>query len=103
MIGRPAVIARVQGGSPIPPQEAIVAPGASYAVARHPIASDQVPTGKRLWKCRRYGNHRTVSTAPWKSRKEREIPTFPQPITLGSQEDDEEEEEDVTTCVTHGS
>ena len=41
MIGRPAVIARFPGGSQIPPQDAIVAPGASYAVARHPIACDQ--------------------------------------------------------------
>ena len=44
----------------------------------------------RLWKCRRYGNHRTVSTAPWKSRTEREIPTFPQPLPVGHDEDDEE-------------
>ena len=41
MIGRPAVIAPVPGGSPIPSQDAIVAPGASYAVARNPIACDQ--------------------------------------------------------------
>ena len=39
-------------------------------------------TGHRLWKCRRYGNHRTVSTAPWKSRTTREIPTFPQPLPV---------------------
>ena len=32
----------------------------------------------RLWKCRRHGNHKPVSTAPWKSRTDREIPTFPQ-------------------------
>ncbi len=65
-------------GSQVPPQRTIVAPGASYAVARDPIAHDHVPTKPRLWKCRRYGNHRTVSTATWKSRTEREIPTFPQ-------------------------
>ena len=35
--------------------------------------------------------------------KEREIPTFPQPIIFVSQEEDEEEEDDVTTCVTHES
>ena len=40
MIGRSAVIARFPGGSQMPPQEAIVAPGASYAVARNPIARD---------------------------------------------------------------
>jgi hypothetical protein len=32
----------------------------------------------RLWKCRSYGNHKTISTGAWKSRTEREIPTFPQ-------------------------
>ena len=36
------------------------------------------PHRPRLWKCRRRGNHRTISTAAWKSRTEREIPTFPQ-------------------------
>src|SRR2546422_6762342 len=29
-----------------------------------------------------YGNHKTVSTGTWKSRTEREIPTFPQPILV---------------------
>ena len=66
--------------SPIPPQEAFVAPGASYAVALDPIDPEHASTAIRLWKCRPYGNHKTVSTAPWKSRTEREIPTFPQPI-----------------------
>ena len=74
-------------GSQIPPQDAIVVPGASYAVARNAIARDHRAHGKRLWKCRRSGNHRTVSTAPWKSRTEREIPTFPQPIISVSQEE----------------
>jgi hypothetical protein len=32
----------------------------------------------RLWKWRRRGNHKSISTAAWKSRTEREIPTFPQ-------------------------
>jgi hypothetical protein len=32
----------------------------------------------RLWKWRSDGNHKTISTGPWKSRTEREIPTFPQ-------------------------
>ena len=56
MIGRPAVIARFPGGRPAPPQDAIVAPGASYAVARNPIARDQGAHGKpamempALWK-----------------------------------------------------
>ncbi len=31
-----------------------------------------------LWKCRRRGNQRAISTAAWESRTEREIPTFPQ-------------------------
>ena len=92
MIGRPAVIARVPRGSQIPPQEAIVAPGASYAVARNRSPVIMAPTGNRLWKCRRYGNHRTVSTAPWKSRtRDSHIPTadhfcFP---------DDDDEQQEV--------
>lgn len=32
----------------------------------------------RLWKCRSRGNHKTISTGPWKSRTKREISTFPQ-------------------------
>ena len=32
----------------------------------------------RLRTCRSYGTLRTISTGPWKSRTEREIPTFPQ-------------------------
>ena len=40
MIGRPAIIARFPGGSQIPSQDAIVAPGASSAVAGNPIARD---------------------------------------------------------------
>ena len=40
----------------------------------------------QLWKCRPYGNHRTVSTGTWKSRTEREIPTFPQLICLDADE-----------------
>jgi hypothetical protein len=33
------------------------------------------------------GNHKTVSTGLWKSRKEREIPTFAQPrLVLGKEE-----------------
>ena len=56
MIGRSAVIARFPGGSQMPPQEAIVAPGASYAVARNPIARDHGGHGNpamempALWK-----------------------------------------------------
>ena len=35
---------------------------------------------------RPYGNPKTVSTGTWKSRTEREIPTFPQPITSSMKE-----------------
>ena len=35
----------------------------------------QLENQMRLWKCRSYGNHKTISTGPWKSRTEREIPT----------------------------
>ena len=33
---------------------------------------------ERLWKWRPCGNHKPISTAAWKSRTAREIPTFPQ-------------------------
>jgi hypothetical protein len=41
----------------------------------------------------------TLSTAPWKSRKRREIPTFPQPgfataVLTSNQENQKEEEEE---------
>ena len=42
----------------------------------------QLENQMRLWKCRSYGNHKPISTGPWKSRTEREIPTFPQAIFL---------------------
>ena len=44
------------------------------------VEAEEVKTNNRtrLWKCRSYGNHKTISTRPWKSRREREIPTFPQ-------------------------
>ena len=56
----------------------IVALGASWRVDREPMTPSIAARPSRLWKCRRRGNHRPVSTAPWKSRTEREIPTFPQ-------------------------
>jgi hypothetical protein len=36
----------------------------------------------QLWKWRSYGNQKTISTGAWKSRTEREIPTFPQLMPL---------------------
>src|SRR5713226_7701169 len=39
---------------------------------------------------RPYGNPKAVSTATWKSRTEREIPTFPQPILVSQKGEDEE-------------
>src|SRR5436309_1707522 len=38
-----------------------------------------LPAVKHARHTRGYGHHRTMSTAAWKSRTEREIPTFPQP------------------------
>ena len=38
------------------------------------------------WKCRARGHHHTMSTAAWKSRHEREIPTFP-PLILSTLRD----------------
>ena len=84
---------RDPAGSSIPPGDPIVAPRASSSVDLAPISGERRTTGHRLWKCRRYGNHRTVSTAPWKSRTEREIPTFPQPLPVGHEDDEEEHDE----------
>lgn len=56
MIGRPSHHRSFPWGSRIPPHAAIVAPGASYAVARNPIAGDHGTHGKpamempALWK-----------------------------------------------------
>ena len=71
--------------------EPIVVPDASWRADRAPrwcngqrtprfdAPSLARPTDAgRLWKCRGRGNHRPISTAAWKSREEREIPTFPQ-------------------------
>ena len=84
MIGSPAVIARFPGVARSLPRmrSSLLGPPTRSRVTRSPLIT--VPTGNRLWKCRRYGNHRTVSTAPWKSRTPREIPTFPQPIIFVS-------------------
>ena len=49
---------------------------------------------KRLWKCRPYGNQKAVSTGTWKSRTEREIPTFPQPILVLERRREEQDDED---------
>jgi hypothetical protein len=46
MIGGPRRHRSFPWGSPIPPQDAIVAPEASYAVARNPIARDNGAHGK---------------------------------------------------------
>ena len=94
MIGRPAGIARFPGVARSLPRRRSWLLRLPTRSLRNPIALILAPTGNRLWKCRRYGNHRTVSTAPWKSRKEREIPTFPQPIISVSQEEAEEEDEE---------
>jgi len=55
----------------------IVAPGAFWRVDPERLPPETRCRPRRLWKCRRRGNHKPVSTAPWKSREEREIPTFP--------------------------
>lgn len=65
-------------GSQVPTASACAAPGAGYAVELYAVPP--VPTGPRPWKCRTYGNHKPISTGPWKSRIDREIPTFPPPI-----------------------
>ena len=45
-----------------------------------PRSSDERPRrdDDRLWKCHGCGNHKSISTAVWKSRTPREISTFPQ-------------------------
>src|SRR6201988_2979150 len=64
LIGRPAASPRPGTAVPLAPQ-----PPRRHARASQP------------WKCRRGGNHRSVSTATWKSHTHREIPTFPPLIT----------------------
>ena len=93
MIGRPAVIARVPGGSQIPPQEAIVVPVASYAVARNPIARDHDAHAKpamempALWKPQN-GFHSALEISH--RTRDSHIPTADH--FLVSQEEDEEED-----------
>jgi hypothetical protein len=70
----------------MPPGTPIVAPAGAWRVDRRGRpgslgGSVGEARGRRpgpLWKCRGRGNHRPISTAAWKSRTEREIPTFPQ-------------------------
>ena len=48
---------------------------------------------KRLWKCRPCGKQKALSTATWKSRTEREIPTFPQADHRGRSDEEDDEQE----------
>ena len=104
MIGRPAVIARFLRGSRIPPQEAIVAPGASYAVARNPIAHDQSAHGKpamempALWKPQN-GFHSALEISH--RTRDSHIPTADHLFV--SQEKEEDEEEDGRYASRYGS
>ena len=54
----------------------------------------------QLWKWRPRGNHRTISTGAWKSRTEREIPTFPQadPSSEVTDEDEKRQTGTSTKC-----
>ena len=61
------------------PPDPIAPPAAAGTVELRPARPFSLTRRPRLWKCRRRGNHRTISTAAWKSRTAREIPTFPQP------------------------
>ena len=73
-----------QRGSPIPGHPAITAPGAAWPVElrrRSAVIGVRLP---RPWKWQSYGNHKTISTGLWKSRTEREISTFPQPLVTVS-------------------
>ncbi len=72
-----ATIRRAEG-DPMPPWVPRIVPGASYGLGYEPTTPESPSDRIRLWKCRRHGNHRPVSTAPWKSRTDREISTFPQ-------------------------
>jgi hypothetical protein len=63
------------------PQEAVGATitiGASIWIPPSMVGHDRSEDETRLWKWRAHGNHKTISTGAWKSRAEREIPTFPQ-------------------------
>jgi hypothetical protein len=47
-----------------------------------------------------HGNHKTVSTGLWKSRKEREIPTFAQPrLVLLKREEQQTLDQPLTVSV----
>jgi hypothetical protein len=100
MIGRPAVIAFPRG-SQIPPQMAIVAPGASYAVARNPIACDQGAHGKAamempaLWKPQN-GFHSALEISH--RTRDSHIPTADHCL---SHQKKTKRGRRCTTCVTH--
>jgi len=88
MTGRPGRHRPRSRGSPIPPQEAIVAPGVSYAVARHPIARDQGGHGNpamempALWKPQN-GFHSTLEISH--TTRDSHIPTADH-LCFGSKE-----------------
>jgi hypothetical protein len=60
-----------------------------------PRAATPPSAAPRLWKCRSRGNPKPISTGPWKSRTDREIPTFPQPLLLSSSPKNGEEQNPI--------
>lgn len=91
MIGRSSYHRSCPRGSQIPPQDAIVAPGASYAVARNPIARDHGAHGKpamempALWKPQN-GFHSALEISH--TTRDSHIPTADHPL---SQKGEDEE------------
>ena len=103
MIGRPAIIARFPGGSQIPSQDAIVAPGASSAVAGNPIARDHGAHEKpamempALWKPQN-GFHSALEISH--RTRDSHIPTADHCV---SHQKKTKRGRRCTTCVTHDS
>ena len=101
MIGRSSHHRSFPRGSQIPPQDAIVAPGASYAVARNPIACDQGAHGKAAmemparWKPQN-GFHSALEISH--TTRDSHIPTADHCFV--SQEEDEEEDVRLASRTT---
>ena len=95
MIGRPASIARFPGGSPIPPPDPIVVPGASYAVAPSPINRDRGARGKAAMEMPALSTPQNgVHSALEISQRTRDSHISTAAPCVSRQDDDEEEEED---------
>jgi hypothetical protein len=62
---------------PAPTAEEAPGPPLSSRRKVQPPPRSEYRANQALWKCHPPGHQRTVFTAVWKSRPDREIPTFP--------------------------